>query len=237
VSDHERTDVSGDVEGDEVEGDDVKVDVNEVEDEVTAVGDHPVEDLTNEDSSEDWPDGDGAGESEAEDADDAHDSRRRDRWMRVLAYALLPGLALILALGAGYLKYVDNSIRSSDAARVESMQAAEDGTIAILSYTPDKVEQQLGDAGKLLTGEFQKSYASLTHDVVIPGAKQKQISAAAAVAAAASVSADPRHAVVLVFVDQTTTVGADKPSDSASSVRVTLDKVDGKWLMSGFDPV
>jgi Mce-associated membrane protein len=77
----------------------------------------------------------------------------------------------------------------------------------------------------------------LTHDVVIPGAKQKQISAAAAVAAAASVSADPRHAVVLVFVDQTTTVGADKPSDSASSVRVTLDKVDGKWLMSGFDPV
>lgn len=226
---HERTDVSGDVEGGDVKGD-----VNEVEDEVTAVGDHPIEDLTDEDSSEDWPDGDGA---EAEDADDAHDSRRRDRWMRVVAYALLPGLALILALGAGYLKYVDNSIRSSDAARVESMQAAKDGTIAILSYTPDKVEQQLGDAGKLLTGEFQKSYASLTHDVVIPGAKQKQISAAAAVAAAASVSADPRHAVVLVFVDQTTTVGADKPSDSASSVRVTLDKVDGKWLMSGFDPV
>jgi Mce-associated membrane protein len=233
--------VSGDVEGDEVEGNDVKVDVNEVEDDVTTVDGHPIEDLTNEDSSEDWPDGDGADvtadESEAEDADDAHDSKRRDRWMRVLAYALLPGLALILALGAGYLKYVDNSIRSSDAARVESMQAAKDGTIAILSYTPDKVEQQLGDAGKLLTGEFQKSYASLTHDVVIPGAKQKQISAAAAVAAAASVSADPRHAVVLVFVDQTTTVGADKPSDSASSVRVTLDKVDGKWLISGFDPV
>jgi Mce-associated membrane protein len=32
-------------------------------------------------------------------------------------------------------------------------------------------------------------------------------------------------------------VGQDAPTNSASSVRVTLDKIDGRWLISGFDPV
>jgi Mce-associated membrane protein len=73
--------------------------------------------------------------------------------------------------------------------------------------------------------------------VVIPGATQKQISAVATVPAAASVSATENHAVVLVFVNQTVTVGTGAPTDTASSVRVTLDKVADRWLISGFDPV
>jgi Mce-associated membrane protein len=140
-------------------------------------------------------------------------------------------------MGAGYLKWMDNSVRNSDVARTESMQAAKDSTIALLSYKPDTVEQQLGAARDLLTGEFRDSYTSLTNDVVIPGAKQKQISAVATVAAVASASAEPNHAVVLVFVNQTVAVGQDAPTDTASSVRVTLDKVGDRWLISKFDPV
>ena len=117
------------------------------------------------------------------------------------------------------------------------MQAAKDSTIAMLSYKPDTVEQQLNAARDLLTGEFRDSYTSLINDVVIPGAKQKQISAVASVPAAASVSADPNHAVVLVFVNQTVVVGQDAPTDTASSVRVTMDKVGDRWLISEFDPV
>ena len=117
------------------------------------------------------------------------------------------------------------------------MQAAKDSTIALLSYKPDTVEQQLSAARDLLTGDFRDSYTSLTNDVVIPGAKQKQISAVATVPAMASVSANPNHAVVLVFVNQTVVVGQDAPTDTASSVRVTLDKVGDRWLISKFDPV
>jgi Mce-associated membrane protein len=117
------------------------------------------------------------------------------------------------------------------------MQAAKDSTIALLSYKPETVEQQLGAARDLLTGDFRDSYTSLTHDVVIPGAKQKQISAVATVPAVASVSANPNRAVVLVFVNQTVIVGQDAPTDTASSVRVTLDKVGDRWLISKFDPV
>jgi Mce-associated membrane protein len=44
--------------------------------------------------------------------------------------------------------------------------------------------------------------------------------------------------VVLVFINQTTTT-SDKPDPSmtSSSVKVSLTHVDGKWLISSFDPV
>jgi Mce-associated membrane protein len=161
----------------------------------------------------------------------------RIQWARVFAFGVLPAVALLLALAAGYLKWMDNSVRNSDVARIESVQAAKDSTIALLSYKPDTVEQQLGAARDRLTGDFRDSYTSLTNDVVIPGAKQKQIAAVATVPAVASVSANPNHAVVLVFVNQTVIVGQDAPTDTASSVRVTLDKIGDRWLISKFDPV
>lgn len=171
---------------------------------------------------------------------------RSGRGSRVVAFAVLPALALLLALGAGFLKWQDNSYRYSDvpvnaskhpSVATESVQAAKDSTVALLSYKPETVEKQLADARDRLTGDFRQQYTSLTNDVVIPGAKQKQISAAASVPAAASVSVSPNRAVVLVFVNQTVVVGQDPPTDTASSVRVTLDKVDGRWLISKFDPV
>jgi Mce-associated membrane protein len=163
--------------------------------------------------------------------------KRSIQWTRVFAFGVLPAVALLLALGAGYLKWMDNSVRNSETARIESVQTAKDSTIALLSYKPDTVEQQLGAARDLLTGDFRDSYTSLTNDVVIPGAKQKQISAVATVPAVASVSAKPNQAVVLVFVNQTVIVGQDAPTDTASSVRVTLDKVGDRWLIAKFDPV
>jgi Mce-associated membrane protein len=186
---------------------------------------------------------DAAAEESADTADESTEAaepekpKRRIQWARVFAFGVLPAIALLLALGAGYLKWMDNSVRNDESARDESIRAAKDSTVALLSYKPDTVEQQLHAARDLLTGDFRDSYTSLTNDVVIPGAKQKQISAVATVPAAASVSANPRHAVVLVFVNQTVIVGQDAPTDTASSVRVTMDKIGDRWLISKFDPV
>ncbi len=163
--------------------------------------------------------------------------RRRVNWSRVIAFGVLPALALGLAVAAGFLKFQESTSRTDVIGSVESVEAAKEGTTALLSYEPDSVEQQLGAAKALLTGTFRDSYTSLTKDVVIPGVKQKQISAAASVPAAASVSAGPHHAVVLLFVNQRVTVGADAPTDTASCVRVTLDKIGDRWLISDFQPV
>ncbi len=178
-----------------------------------------------------------AGEGEQPDPGAAKAPKRPIQWSRVAAYGLLPALALVLALSAGYLKWQATSVTDAQDAAQSAIQAATDSTIALLSYSPDSVEEQLGAARDLLTGEFQQSYTDLTNDVVIPGAKEQQISAVASVPAAASVSADPNQAVVLLFVNQTVTVGGQPPTDTASSVRVTLENVDGRWLISQFDPV
>jgi Mce-associated membrane protein len=173
----------------------------------------------------------------SDEVSDATPVRPRFAWTRVVAFGILPGVALILALGAGYAKWRNASVRDAQVAGIEAVQTAKDGTVALLAYRPDTVEKDLTAARDRLTGAFRDSYTSLTDDVVIPGAKQKLISAAASVPAAALVSASDTHSVVLVFVDQTTTLGSDAPTNTASSVRVTLDKINGRWLISGFDPV
>jgi Mce-associated membrane protein len=163
--------------------------------------------------------------------------RRRLAINRVIAFGILPGIAMVLGLFAGYAKWQETTARDAQSGGIQAVQAAKDGTMALLGYQPDTVEKDLTAARDRLTGTFRDTYSSLTRDVVIPGSKQKHISAVANVPAAALVSVSGRRAVVLVFVDQTTTIGNDAPTDTASSVRVTLDKVDSRWLISGFDPV
>ena len=160
----------------------------------------------------------------------------RFSWTRLLVVGL-PALALIIALGVGYLKWLDGTARESRAAAEASVRAASESTIAILSYKPETVDRDLKAAAERLTAGFRQQYTQLVNDVVAPGAKQQHITAVATVPAAASVSATGKHAVVLVFVDQTTTIGNDAPTQTTSSVRVSLEKVDGRWLISQFDPV
>jgi Mce-associated membrane protein len=162
---------------------------------------------------------------------------RRIGWSRVLAYGVLPGIALILALGLGYLTWMDQSANDFALARAESVRVAGEDVVALLSYQPDSVDKDLGAARERLTGDFKNAYGALIREVVIPGAKEKHISAVAKVSAAASVSVTDTHAVVLVFVNQTVSIGAGTPTDTAPVLRVTLDKVDGRWLVSHFDPV
>ncbi|OKH63831.1 hypothetical protein EB72_10500 [Mycobacterium sp. SWH-M1] len=159
------------------------------------------------------------------------------RWQKVLVYGIVPGLALVATAGVGWLKWVDGRDREAQVSAAESVAAAKDSTVAMLSYQPDDVDKMLEGAQSRLTGSFRDSYAQLIRDVVIPGAKEKKISAVASVPAAASVSATGTHATVMVFVNQTSTVGNDAPVNTSSVVRVNLDKVDGQWLVSGFDPV
>ncbi|MBY0288475.1 MAG: hypothetical protein K2X52_15205 [Mycobacteriaceae bacterium] len=188
-----------------------------------------------------------AAEESTESADAPAAPKKKINRARVFAFGVLPAIALLLALAAGYARWEINTSEygavppaaseQNPSPAFDSVNAAKDSAIKMLSYKPDTVEQQLNSARDLLTGEFRDSYTSLINDVVIPGAKEKQISAVASVPAAASVSADPTRAVVLVFVNQTVVVGQELPTDTASSVRVTLDKVDGRWLISEFEPV
>ncbi|MDR3663395.1 MAG: hypothetical protein P4L86_23920 [Mycobacterium sp.] len=161
--------------------------------------------------------------------------RRRIPWARLTAFRVLPVLAVLLTGASVFLWFL--TTKHSDAAdRGKVVQVARDGAVALLSYQPDTVRQQLTDARKLLTTPFLDEYTTLTQSV-IPGAEQKHISAVTTVPAAAAVTVTENHAVVLVFVNQTVTVGGQAPTDTPTSVRVTLERLGGQWLISKFEPV
>ena len=163
-------------------------------------------------------------------------SDRAER-QRQFVFVVLPAVALALGALAGYLNWQNSTERLSTIAATQSVAAARDAASAILSYNTDTVERDLNAARDRLTGSFLAEFTKLVNEVVIPGSKEKKISAVAQVPAAASVSATANHAVALVFVDQAVTIGKDAPTNTASSVRVTLDKVGDRWRVSGFEPV
>jgi Mce-associated membrane protein len=155
----------------------------------------------------------------------------------VLPFVVLPLLVVLLTAGIAVMKWQDSKVRVSELAGAEAVQAAKDTTIALLSYKAESAEKDLDAAVGRMTGSFRNDYKDLITKVVIPGAKQKHISATATVPAAAPVFATSDKAVVLLFIDQTTTIGADPPSNLQSTVRVTMNKVGGQWLMAEFTPV
>lgn len=161
--------------------------------------------------------------------------RHRVNWSRVLVYGVVPGLVLLLAMAAGFLKWKDSSVRSIDLVRSQSVAAARDSTVAVLSFRFGTVDQDVAAARERLTGHFRDTYTKVTQQTLIADAKERHVTATATVPAAAPESASENHAVVLLFVNQTVRIGDSQPLDSASSVRVTLDKVGERWLISEFD--
>jgi Mce-associated membrane protein len=168
---------------------------------------------------------------------EAKRERRPISWSGVFAYGVLPGLALLVALSAGYFKWLDDSGRDVVVARTESVRVASEDVVALLSYQPDSADRDLNAARERLTGEFKEAYSHLIREVVIPGAKEKHISSVVKVNAAGSVSATANHALVLLYANQTVQVGEGAPTDTQPVLQLTLDKVNGRWLVSHLDPV
>ncbi|WP_174183599.1 twin-arginine translocation pathway signal [Nocardia barduliensis] len=150
--------------------------------------------------------------------------------------AVLVVAAVATAACLFFLQYRPDSRTEGDTAA--ALDTASRGTVALLSYAPETIDHDLGAAKSFLTGDFLAYYSQFTQQVVAPAAKQKSVRTAATVVRAAVSELRPDEAVVLVFINQTTT-SAEKPDPAlaASSVRVTLRKADDAWRISAFDPV
>ncbi|MDP4961875.1 MAG: hypothetical protein NWR02_09945, partial [Mycobacterium sp.] len=152
-----------------------------------AVADDAVDDAV-ADVVDDAVDDDVVGDAADDDAVD-DDARPVDGRLRIVAFGVLPAVVVALGAGAGVLGWQESSEREVRAARIESVAVARDSTVAMLSYRAETVEQDLRSARDRLTGTFLNSFTDLIDTVVIPGAKEKQISSTARVSAVASVSA------------------------------------------------
>src|SRR6201987_5611351 len=164
-------------------------------------------------------------------------ARRR----RVKVAPLILVLLLLLSGALATWLYVVQSRpdeQTDTAAAQTAINAARDGTVALLSYKPDTLNQDFAAAKSHLTGDFLNYYDQFTKEVVTPAAQSKAVATTAQVVGAAASELHPNSAVVLVFVNQaTTSKERPAPAMASSSVLVSLTKVHGTWLITKFQPV
>ncbi|MEV0673208.1 hypothetical protein [Mycobacterium sp. NPDC050441] len=173
---------------------------------------------------------------EAEGVDEpAEPKPSRDR-SRVSLPVVLAAIALLLAVASGVLRWLTVSQHESDTARVESVQAAKEITVEMLSYETETVDQQLTAARDRMTGEFLGTYTAMINEV-IPAAHAQRIAAVADVLQIGTVTAKPDSVEVVMFVNQSVQVGDHMPEKTPSVARATMVKDGDRWLMSKYEPV
>jgi len=170
---------------------------------------------------------------------------RATQWRRVgwwvLAIALVSATVGATMLGGWQLQIKRRQlppVADQLADRQAVIQAASTGTVKMLSYSPDTLEQDFSAAEALLTGDFLAYYKQFTREKVAPAAREQGLTTSAKIQGAGVESLLTQKGSVLVFVNQSTT-SRDKPSPAlnASSVRVEVIKVNGAWLIDKFDPI
>jgi Mce-associated membrane protein len=158
--------------------------------------------------------------------------------------SVLPLVLVLLLVASGalaawlYVKQYRPDEQTDAAAAQSAVDAARDGTVAILSYKPDTLNQDFAAAKSHLTGDFLNYYDQFTREIVTPAAKEKALTTTAQVVGAATTELQPNSAVVLLFVNQAT-VSKERPDPAmaSSTVLVSLTKVHGKWLITKFQPI
>jgi Mce-associated membrane protein len=167
--------------------------------------------------------------------------RRSVRGGRSKLGVILLAAALIASAGVAAWLYFNQyrPDQETDAAASKvALEAAKNGTVALLSYSPESLDKDFAAAKSHLTGDFLSYYTQFTEQIVTPAAHQKSVKTTASVVRAAVSELRPNSAVVLVFVNQNTT-SKENPDGAfaVSSVKVSLTKIDSTWLISSFDPV
>jgi Mce-associated membrane protein len=188
-------------------------------------------------------DEEGAAVAEVEAPKDSDDDSSAVR-QRLVAIPVIPVVLALALLGTGllagwlYFSQYRPDEQTDGAVAQSAVNAARDGTVALLSYKPDTLNQDFAAARSHLTGDFLNYYDKFTKDVVTPAAQTKGVTTTAQVVGAAASELNPDKAVVLVFINQaTTSKERPDPAMASSSANVSLAKVHGEWLISKFDPL
>jgi Mce-associated membrane protein len=143
----------------------------------------------------------------------------------------------VLALWLYFHEYRLDQQTDSASAKV-ALEAASNGSVALLTYSPDSFDKDFAAAKTHLTGDVLSYYTQFVEQVVTPAVKQKSVKSNAVVVRSAVAEIHPNSAVVFVFVNQNT-ASKDNPvgTFAASAVKVGLKKISGSWLISSFNPV
>ncbi|WP_424751929.1 twin-arginine translocation pathway signal [Mycobacterium sp.] len=158
------------------------------------------------------------------------------RWRPILLT-----LVLVAATGyaVGYFYFVYRpDLQTDNTAAHQVIKAASDGTVALLSYSPETLDRDFSNAKSRLTEDYLAYYQRFADQIVGPSAQRGQVTTTATVVKAAVSEMRPNSAVVLVFLKQKT-ASKEKPQPvvTSSSLRVEMTKVNGSWLIDKLEAI
>jgi Mce-associated membrane protein len=158
---------------------------------------------------------------------------------RVVPGWLLVGVAVVTLLVAGAAAVVAATVPSDRAVEDASAQAraaAERAIVPILSYDAAHLDESRAAAQAHLTGDYREEYDKLFNGVIEQNAPSTGTVVEAELVRSGLVRADGDRAQVFLLVDQSRTNKAEKrPVVYKNWVTVTMEKVDGDWLVAGLD--
>jgi Mce-associated membrane protein len=208
--------------------------------EETDVEEKDVEEKDAEETDAAETDEDDGAENDAEDAEDEEPfKRQRDRarrrkrpWRQYLRRSVLPVLLVASLAVSGFLGWKQWQEHQIKQAGEQAQQAAINYAQVLTSIDSNNVDQNFRQVLDGATGEFKDMYTqssvqlrqllidnkATAHGVVVDSAIQSE---------------STNKVVVLVFIDQTVTnTQAPDPRIDRSRIKITMEKVDGRWRAS-----
>lgn len=155
--------------------------------------------------------------------------------LRIAIVAVLAVLVAASGVASGLLATKVSDSSASQQERDAAVAAAKTEIQQILSYNYKTLSADLARASADTTGQFSGEFSVMAAQMIGPQAKQQQTVTKAVVPVAAAVDSTGNQVTVLVFVDQSTTnKQQSKPQVNGSQLRVTMQKVNGRWLVEQF---
>lgn len=175
---------------------------------------------------------------EAEDGGELLTGKRRGRerrkrpWRRYLRRSVLPLLLAASLAVSGFLGWRQWQEHQVKAAGEQAQQAAIAYAQVLTSIDSNKVDENFKQVLDGATGEFKDMYTQSSvklRQLLI----DNEATAQGVVVDSAIQSASTGKVVVLLFIDQTVTnTAAPDPRIDRSRIKMTMEKVDGRWRAS-----
>lgn len=144
---------------------------------------------------------------------------------------------LVIASGAlaGWKAEQASSAKAAEADRTAAAAAAKTEIPQILTYSYKTLSRDLARGAADTTGQFKGEFNLEAQQIIEPQVPKQQVTTVAQAPVAAPVDSSGDQVTVLVFIHQTTTSKANpKGQASSSALRVTMQKVNGKWLVENY---
>lgn len=151
---------------------------------------------------------------------------------------LMAAVVVLLLVVNGLLFWAMQHDSSVAAAREAARDPARKQVVTMLSYSANSFDREMAAAGQGLTGPFKQQFLDLAKGQVGPAAKEQRTSTHTSVSGSSVIDASSSQVELLMFLNQTTQSAAlQGPKLANSRVKVVLEDVDGRWLVSELTPL